>query len=181
MYSNLQTDNRQVDMAKSSLLMRADPSGGGSRRLLIVALSSLSSAQWTNKVIAGLNPTIFCVALKTFLFSFLERDDDITGVTVSFFRAELYCSSERRGSPLGKVRRGDLVAISHTPSYHSSGQSPENDMQLLQMYLFEQYFIHFINTQHSLLVTGFCSGYRLVVLKTGFLPLKFQLFEASTL
>lgn len=48
-----------------------------------------------------------------------------TGVTVSFLRAELYCSSERRGSPLGKVRSGDLVAISHTPSYHSSGQSPE--------------------------------------------------------
>lgn len=48
----------------------------------------------------------------------------LTGVTVSFLRAELYCSSERRGSPLGKVRRGDLVAISQTPSYHSSGQSP---------------------------------------------------------
>lgn len=48
-----------------------------------------------------------------------------TGVTVSFFSAELYCSSERKGSPLGNVSSGDLVAISHTPSYHSSGQRPE--------------------------------------------------------
>lgn len=49
-----------------------------------------------------------------------------TGVTVSFFSAELYCSSERKGSPLGNVSSGDLVAISHTPSYHSSGQRPED-------------------------------------------------------
>lgn len=48
-----------------------------------------------------------------------------TGVTVSFFRAELYWSSERSGSPLGNVSSGDLVAISQTPSYHSSGHKPE--------------------------------------------------------
>lgn len=48
-----------------------------------------------------------------------------TGVTVSFFMAELYWRTDRRGSLLGKVSRGDLVAISQTPSYHSSGQSPE--------------------------------------------------------
>lgn len=47
-----------------------------------------------------------------------------TGVTVSFFSAELYCSSERKGSPLGNVSSGDLVAISQTPSYHSSGHRP---------------------------------------------------------
>lgn len=47
-----------------------------------------------------------------------------TGVTVSFFIAELYWRTDRRGSLLGKVSRGDLVAISQTPSYHSSGQSP---------------------------------------------------------
>ncbi len=34
---------------------------------------------------------------------------------MSFFRAELYWSSERSGSPLGNVSSGDLVAISHTP------------------------------------------------------------------
>lgn len=45
---------------------------------------------------------------------------------MSFFSAELYCSSERKGSPLGNVSSGDLVAISHTPSYHSSGQRPED-------------------------------------------------------
>lgn len=44
---------------------------------------------------------------------------------MSFFRAELYCSSERKGSPLGNVSSGDLVAISQTPSYHSSGHRPE--------------------------------------------------------
>lgn len=49
-----------------------------------------------------------------------------TGVTVSFFNAELYCSSERKGSPLGNVSSGDLVAISQTPSYHSSGHRPED-------------------------------------------------------
>lgn len=48
----------------------------------------------------------------------------LTGVTVSFFMAELYWRTDRRGSLLGKVSRGDLVAISQTPSYHSSGQSP---------------------------------------------------------
>lgn len=49
-----------------------------------------------------------------------------TAVTVSFFSAELYCSSERKGSPLGNVSSGDLVAISQTPSYHSSGHRPED-------------------------------------------------------
>lgn len=49
-----------------------------------------------------------------------------TGVTVSFFSAELYCSSERKGSPLGNVSSGDLVAISQTPSCHSSGHRPED-------------------------------------------------------
>ena len=48
----------------------------------------------------------------------------LTGVTVSFFMAELYWRTDRRGSLLGKVSSGDLVAISQTPSYHSSGQSP---------------------------------------------------------
>ena len=48
----------------------------------------------------------------------------LTGVTVSFFMAELYWRTDRRGSFLGKVSSGDLVAISQTPSYHSSGQSP---------------------------------------------------------
>ena len=48
----------------------------------------------------------------------------LTGVTVSFFMAELYWRTDRSGSLLGKVSSGDLVAISQTPSYHSSGQSP---------------------------------------------------------
>lgn len=43
---------------------------------------------------------------------------------MSFFMAELYWRTDRRGSLLGKVSSGDLVAISQTPSYHSSGQSP---------------------------------------------------------
>lgn len=51
----------------------------------------------------------------------------LTGVTVSFFMAELYWRTDRRGSLLGKVSRGDLVAISQTPSYHSSGQSPARE------------------------------------------------------
>lgn len=110
-------------MAKSSLLMRADASGGGSRWLLMVARSSLSSAWRTEKEALKGKFSNF-----VFLIAFLEDktalSGECTGVTVSFFRAELYCSSERSGSPLGNVRRGDLVAISQTPSYHSSGQSP---------------------------------------------------------
>lgn len=108
-------------MAKSSLLMRADPSGGGSRRLLMVARSSLNSA-WRKKRFEHLKINSGIPLIKKNNQNYFEH---CTGVTVSFFRAELYCSSDRRGSPLGKVRRGDLVAISHTPSYHSSGQSPK--------------------------------------------------------
>lgn len=62
-----------------------------------------------------------------------EVEINNTGVTVSFFRAELYCSSERRGSPLGNVSKGDLVAISHTPSYHSSGHKPEEDITKIRV------------------------------------------------
>lgn len=59
--------------------------------------------------------------------SVLGRARILTGVTVSFFMAELYWRTDRSGSLLGKVSRGDLVAISQTPSYHSSGQSPERE------------------------------------------------------
>ena len=44
MYSSLYTDSRYVDMAKSSLLMRAEASGEGSSRLMMVERRSLSSA-----------------------------------------------------------------------------------------------------------------------------------------
>lgn len=52
-----------------------------------------------------------------------------TEVTVSFFMAELYCRTDRSGSLLGNVSNGDLVAISHTPSYHSSGQRPGTEVE----------------------------------------------------
>lgn len=110
-------------MAKSNLLMRADPSGGGSRWLLMVARSSLNSAWRAGK--ERLKGSFWNFAfIHVFLHSKTALNGKSTCVTVSFFRAELYCSSERSGSPLGNVRRGDLAAISQTPSYHSSGQSP---------------------------------------------------------
>lgn len=119
MYSSLYTDSRYVDMAKSSLLMRAATSGGGSSRLMMVLLRSFSSA-WGSKtqhepILEDVGDD--CVSVRMSASS-------PTGVTVSFFSAELYCSSERKGSPLGKVSSGDLVAISQTPSYHSSGHRP---------------------------------------------------------
>lgn len=43
--------------------------------------------------------------------------------------AELYCRTDRSGSLLGNVSNGDLVAISHTPSYHSSGQRPGTEVE----------------------------------------------------
>lgn len=116
-------------MAKSSLLMRADPSGGGSRWLLMVARSSLNSAWRAGKERRKGSFWNFAFA-HVFLHSKTALDDKSTCVTVSFFRAELYCSSERSGSPLGNVRRGDLAAISQTPSYHSSGQSPAGTTSL---------------------------------------------------
>lgn len=111
-------------MAKSSLLMRAATSGGGSSRLMMVLRRSFSSA-WDMTAMTAMNhqprhtlkgeQTCACVWLCSH-----------TGVTVSFFSAELYCSSERKGSPLGNVSSGDLVAISQTPSYHSSGHRPKD-------------------------------------------------------
>lgn len=47
----------------------------------------------------------------------------LTGVMLSLLRTEVYWSSERRCSL--RIRRGDFVAIWHTPSYHSSGQTAE--------------------------------------------------------
>lgn len=44
--------------------------------------------------------------------------------------AELYCRTDRSGSLLGNVSNGDLVAISHTPSYHSSGQRPGTEAEI---------------------------------------------------
>lgn len=110
-------------MAKSSLLMRAATSGGGSSRLMMVLRRSFSSA-WDTTMNHQLRYTLkgeqtcACVLLCSH-----------TGVTVSFFSAELYCSSERKGSPLGNVSSGDLVAISQTPSCHSSGHRPEDQQK----------------------------------------------------
>lgn len=104
-------------MAKSSLLMRAATSGGGSSRLMMVLRRSFSSA-WN----AAINRELRCNLTWAYLCMCVRSH---TGVTVSFFSAELYCSSERNGSPLGNVSSGDLVAISQTPSYHSSGHRPE--------------------------------------------------------
>ena len=53
MYSSLYTDSRYVDMAKSSLLMRAEASGEGSSRLMMVERRSLSSAFRTQHVHTG--------------------------------------------------------------------------------------------------------------------------------
>lgn len=45
--------------------------------------------------------------------------------TVSSRRATLYCNSDLRCSL--EISSGDLVAISHTPSYHSLGQITEKN------------------------------------------------------
>jgi len=45
-----------------------------------------------------------------------------TSDTASFCKAELYLNPFRSGSPLGKINKGDLMAISQAPVYHSSGQ-----------------------------------------------------------
>lgn len=49
----------------------------------------------------------------------------LTGVSLSLFRAEVYCSSDLRCSL--SISCGDLVAISQTPWNHSRGHNAENN------------------------------------------------------
>ena len=52
-----------------------------------------------------------------------KQSNRITVPMLSFLRAELYWSSDRKCSL--DISNGDFAAISHTPSYHSLGHKAE--------------------------------------------------------
>lgn len=55
-----------------------------------------------------------------------------TGATCSSLMAVVYSSSDRKCSL--DISSGERVAMRHTPSYHSRGQSPENKIKHLLFY-----------------------------------------------